>query len=407
MFRSKSSPSAESAAGTVKDFGYLPENVFYFDSACQTLRPQQVIDAQSEYYHRYGACGERVKYAWGVKVDDEVADARKKILKLTGKSERDYAVAFTLNTTYGINLVLQQLPGKDFERIVTSEIEQNSVFLPSITWSRAQGKERVVLPRAKDGSLLYDVKKLDRAVALLSSMSNIDGRKLPNARSLAQDVHREGGLLLVDAAQHFAHGIEEMKDVAFDALFGSGHKMYGPSIGIIVIRKDLIRRLDFRFLGGGTVNDVRLNDFDLIDEDHELHALLETGLQNWAGIIGLKTAVDWAASYRPQGGNPQEYERTLAVQLFEGLRKIKGLTVFNSEASPTISVYSDAIDAHKLSLYLGEQNIMCRSGYFCCHYYLKNLLKVPPLLRIALGLHNTPAQVEHFLATLDKILRNT
>ncbi|MDD5026035.1 MAG: aminotransferase class V-fold PLP-dependent enzyme [Candidatus Peribacteraceae bacterium] len=405
MFRSKHSPLAKGV--DMKDFGYLPENVFYFDSACQTLRPQQVIEAESEYYHRYGACGERVKYAWGIKVDDAVADARKKILKLTGKSERDYAVAFTLNTTYGINLVLQQLPGKDFDRIVTSEIEHNSVFLPSITWSRAQGKERVVLPRSEDGSLPSDAKKLGRAVVILSSMSNIDGRKLGNAHTLAEDIHHNDGLLLLDGAQHFAHGIEELKDVPFDALFGSGHKMYGPSIGIIVIRKDLIRRLDHRFLGGGTVNDVRLDDFDLIDEDHELHTLLETGLQNWAGIIGLKTAVDWAADYRPQGNKPQEYEHALAVQLFEGLKKMKGLTVFNMEASPTISIYSDTVDAHKLSLYLGEQNIMCRSGYFCCHYYLKNLLKVPPLLRIALGLHNTPAQVEHFLATLDQILRNT
>lgn len=34
------------------DFGYLDNDTFYFDSACQTMRPQCVIDAERAYYEK-------------------------------------------------------------------------------------------------------------------------------------------------------------------------------------------------------------------------------------------------------------------------------------------------------------------------------------------------------------------
>jgi hypothetical protein len=33
-----------------RDFDYLEKDKFYFDTACQTLRPGQVIDSEVEYY---------------------------------------------------------------------------------------------------------------------------------------------------------------------------------------------------------------------------------------------------------------------------------------------------------------------------------------------------------------------
>jgi len=65
----------------VKDFDYLAETQIYLDSACQTLRPQQTINAMDRYYHEYNACGERVKHEWGRKVDEEIQDTRERLLK--------------------------------------------------------------------------------------------------------------------------------------------------------------------------------------------------------------------------------------------------------------------------------------------------------------------------------------
>ena len=167
--------TAKQIDNAVQDFDYLDNRALYFDSACQTLRPKQVVDAVNEYYLEYNACGGRVKYDWGIKVDEKILATRRALLKLAGKSERDYVCAFTLNTTYGLNLLLSQLPLNTYQQIVTSEIEHNSVFLPSITWAKKLGLKRLVLQREPDGTLLYEPKDLEKSVVVVNTASNVNG----------------------------------------------------------------------------------------------------------------------------------------------------------------------------------------------------------------------------------------
>ncbi len=398
MFFSTSTPSAPSAARDPA-FAHLPADVCYMDAACQTPRVQAVLDAEQEYFLRHNACGGRVKYKWGKWVDERVRDARKRLLQLAGKSEKDYGVAFTLNTTYGINLVLQQLPAERFDRIVTSEIEHNSVFLPTMTWAKRHGKERLVLPRTDDGSLSYERAQLSKAVILLNNASNIDGRGLPNAADLARDVHEAGGILLLDAAQSFGHDPASLRGVDFDAAFGSGHKMYGPSIGFIVIKRALLRSLQPFFIGGGTVSDVDRDSFEFLKGEEEL-SILEPGLQSWSGIIGMHAALEWFSTK-----NPSAHEKPLAEELFRRVSEMTKVTIINARPSSLLSFYVQGLDAHRLALYLDEKNVMCRSGHFCCHYYLNHLRHLPPLVRASLGLHSTSADIERFCATLSAILK--
>lgn len=390
-------PASETAqqAGA---FGYLSAGTFYFDSACQTLRPQPVIDAVSEYYRSYNACGGRVKYAWGEKVDGIVAGTREKLLKLAGKSAKDYTVAFSLNTTAGINLLLQQLPAGRFRRIVTSEIEHNSVFLPSQTCARRFQLERLVLPRLADGSLDFKADDLEKAVVVVNTASNIDGRTLNNIGEIIDAAHHRGGVVILDAAQTMGHDTKLLRSARFDAVCGSSHKMYGPSLGFIVLAKDFLKQLDCFFIGGGTVSDVRRDDFDLLDSDEEAFARLEPGLQDFAGIAGLSAAIDWLEKQHP--------DLAVAQTLFESLSSNRRLKLLNNSVSPILAFHCDRIDAHRLALYLSAQNIMARSGYFCCHYYLKNLQTLPPLLRISIGRHNTVSQAAHVAGVIHQIVNN-
>ncbi len=141
--------------------------------------------------------------------------------------------------------------------------------------------------------------------------------------------------------------------------------MYGPSLGFIVIRKAFLRELDCFFLGGGTVADVRRDDFDLLDSPDEAFARIEPGLQDFAGIAGLGAAIDWMREYRPEGKDADQHQNALARILYESLHSNDRLKIINSEPSPIISFYSDRVDSHRLALYLSAQNIMVRSGYFC------------------------------------------
>ena len=378
-------------------FSYLPKDQYYFDSACQTLRPWEVIHAETEYYTTYNACGERVKYKWGMKVDEHVEETRKLVLRYFGKSEKEYQTAFTLNATYGINLVLHQIKSDKFSYIATSDIEHNSVFLPTITWAERNKKERVLLTRNSDGSI--DLTQLPKGagIVVVNTMSNMDGRTLTNFEAMAKHIHAEGGLLLIDAAQSAAHDLTLLKKINFDALFCSGHKMYGPSLGIIVIKQDLLNSLNHFFIGGGTVSDVHDSSFTLIEEPHAAHAKLEPGLQNWAGIIGLRAALQWKVKQR-------DNTEDLGTTLFQELQKNTRVRLLNETPSSIITFSCEGIDSHQLALMLAEKNIMCRSGYFCCHHYLIHTKKLPPQLRVSFGLHSSQHDLDIFLDSVQSIV---
>ncbi len=138
------------------DFDYLGAGEVYLDAACQSLRPRPVVEAMERYYFEHNSCGERVKYKWGVETDELVEGTRKKVLKLLKLSSKDYFVSFTLNTTYGVNLLLNSIDPKFVEKVVTSEIEHNSPFLATMNVAERLGVPRVVLKRFPDGGLMYE-----------------------------------------------------------------------------------------------------------------------------------------------------------------------------------------------------------------------------------------------------------
>ena len=387
----------------LSDFNYLADNEHYFDAACQSLRPQPVIDALTDYYHTYNACGGRVKYAWGKRVDEMISDTRQDVLKFLKLSPRHYSVSFTLNTTVGLNLLLEQLPANKFKRVITSHIEHNSVFLPTMTLAKRLNLPREVLERADDGSLIYKPNQLDKAIVVVNTTSNIDGRLLNNINELTRDVHNHGGIVIIDAAQTMAHNYSILQKTAVDAICFSAHKMYSASLGVIVARHELINSLRISIIGGGMVTDVTEHDFTLLPDD--LSSRLEPGLQAWGEIIALRRAIQWLISVRPAQQKPTKYITALSEQLFNGLQAIPELHILNSVASPVISVYSEKHDAHRLAIFLSGANIMVRSGYFCAHHYLKEKLALPPLLRFSIGLHSTEADIQFALKTLDRFVK--
>ncbi len=384
-------------------FSYLPEGVHYFDSACQTLRPMEVIQAVEGYYKTYNACGERVKYPWGERVDKEVEETREAMLRYVGKKAEDYVVCFTHNTTYGINLVLSQLAGDKFDTVVTSDIEHNSAYLPTMSFAERTGVKRVVLEREEDGSIMPNWKELGRSIWLVNGASNINGVRLANREELAEGIHEQGGLLLVDAAQVLGHHPEDLRDLDFDACFGSVHKMYGPSMGVIVIRKTLLKQLRIGILGGGMVGDVYKDTYSLLEGDEHLHSRLEMGLQSWEGIIGLRAALKWQDSYKIQGKPYKEYTQELEEYTFNELKAMQGVHLVGEAPGSSIAFYHEGIDSHSLGLMLAKAGVYARSGYFCCHYYLKNKKELPPLLRLSFGAHLRQKDVDHALDSIAHI----
>jgi cysteine desulfurase/selenocysteine lyase len=403
MFNKKEGTDQQST-GRLPEFSYIDSSDIYMDSACQSMRPQPVIDALNEYYTTYNACGGRVKYNWGQKVDSQIEDTRELVIDFLGLSKKDYICSFTLNTTYGINLILNQLPEKTYEQVITSDIEHNSVFLPTIELAKRLGIKRTVLERDNDGSLIYSKDNLIKSVVVVNAASNIDGRLLVNIEQLINDTHKVGGIVIIDAAQVMAHHHELLEGCGADAICFSAHKMYSASLGVIVIKKSLLTILDKKIVGGGMVYSVTEQSYTLLPDD--VSSWLEPGLQAYGEIISLKRAIEWLKTVKPSGLKPDKYLSMISEQLFKGLSEIPGIIMFNNKPSPVISVYSKTIDAHRLAIFLSSAGIMTRSGYYCCHYYLQEKRKMPPLLRFSIGLHTTEADITKTLEIMRKITKS-
>lgn len=389
-----------SPKNTDQDFDYLEKNSYYFDSSCQTLRPSCVILAEESYYKKHNSCGQRVKYPWGETTDEVVADARNSLLKFIGKSPVDYFVVFTLNTTYGINLILNQLKPDNFKTILVSDIDHNSVFVPSIVWSQKNDKPRIVLTRKDDGYLEYSKRDLSEAIVITNTTSNIDGRELINLKQLSKDVTENQGCLLLDCCQTFSTNPALLQGVDFDVAFGSGHKMYAPSLGFMVIKKSFVKNLNPTFLGGGTVKEVNQNSFKLIDDPQNLHQVFEPGLANYAGITGFVRALKWLEE-KKSDKNPE----LLGNQIFSTLKEIPGINFINQKPSKVLSLWFDKIDSHQAAIILGQLGIMVRSGYFCCHYFLQYQKKLPPILRISTSYSNTASDTDFLIKKIIELVK--
>ena len=386
----------------MEDFDYLGEGEVYLDCACQSLRPRPVIDAINKYYTEHNSCGERVKYKWGRETDALVEATREKVLKYLKLKPKKYTVSFTLNTTYGINLILSQLDASRFEKVMTSEIEHNSPFLGTLGFSNRTGLPREVMERNADGTIDVNAYDFTGAVVVVNCASNFDGRKLGNIQELLKAVHKAGGILIIDAAQAMAHSVDVLRGVEVDAICFSAHKLYAPSLGVIVRRDDLLEYLEPLWLGGGMVDDVERDTFVLSAEGKEhRYSRFESGLQAWGEIIGLGAALDWL-----EGLSQKDWQNFTDNynELYDFISSSSRVNLVNHEANPTMSFYVDGLDSHLIGEALSRENIMARTGYFCVHYYLDHVLKCPPLIRFSVGLHNRPEDIEKVKKVLSKVL---
>lgn len=413
-----------------KSFEYLEENC-YFDTACQCLRPKSVIEAELGYYTNSNACAGRGNYSWAKKVDAKLEQVRRQILNFVGKGD-NYAVVFGQNTTMNINLILHNLNVENISEVVVSEKEHNSVLLPAMSLAKRIGKKLNIIERDEVGTPNLNQLARKKSLLILQTTSNLDGTTIENLPEVLNFAKKMESLVMLDATQSLAHHKMNFGDSDFDVLFGSAHKMYGPSLGFMVIKKDLILNLAQTWVGGGTVQTATSDSWELIKIKEELHARLEFGLQDYAAIFGFGESLNWLTSYKVReeydkinyqaplvdklakkliqnGTNPEgiDYINSLSELLFYNLNKIQNtglIKILNQKASPIVSFVAKNISSYELTQKLGAQNIMCRSGFMCSHPYIRENLQSGPLVRISLGLNNTPKDIAKLLINLEELL---
>ena len=270
-----------------------------------------------------------------------------------------------------------------------------------MSFARRHQLPRLVVSRQPDGSISpNDIP--DNSLVVVNCASNVDGRKLENIKELIKKVHKTGGLVIIDAAQAMAHSADILHKTDPDAICFSAHKMYAPSLGVMVVKKSLLPFIDTTFIGGGMVDDVDKDSYQLSSEnpDH-LYTKFESGLQAFGEIVALGTAIDWLNQL------PKSAHQTLKqnyTDLFNFLNSNDKIHLVNSAPNPTMSLYVDGLDSHLFGSALSDEGIMTRTGYFCVHYYLDHVKNYPPLLRFSLGYHNRPSDIAKVIELLSRAI---
>lgn len=388
-----------------QDFPVLSEKGIYFDNACQSLRPNSVIDAVTGYYREYSACAGRSNHHMAATVTRKCDEARARIAKFL-HAKRKEEIVFTRNTTEGINLVANTLHLKEGDVVLTSDKEHNSNLIPwQILRSRAGVIHRIVRSRDDNTFDLDAYKKaLESGVKLVSfgMTSNLDGVTIP-AAEIIRLAHQHEALVLFDAAQAAPHQSIDVQELDVDFLAFSGHKMLGPSgTGVLYGKYKHLETLSPFLVGGDTVSSSTYESCEFLPPPEKF----EAGLQDYAGIIGLGEAV----SYLENIGfaEIQKQEQALNEFMTGELTKISDLVIIGpgsaKERGGIVSFYVPGKDHHQIALMLdASSKIMVRSGQHCVHSWFADR-KIPGSVRASVYFYNTLDEAELFIRELHKVL---
>lgn len=395
IFRRKKTYSTNSFKEDFPSLGGLINNAppIYFDNACMSLRPKQMVEAMNKYYFEHPACARRSAHAFGLQTTKAVESARRQIAEFfSAGSENE--IIFTRNATDSINIIATGIKWLKGDKVITSNLEHNSNTLPWMQLSENQGIEYLkweITPEGEyDLDSLYSILETGKIKLLsLVSSSHVMGLRLPIER-IIEKAHKHGTLVLVDAAQSMLHEKIDVSKWKADFVAISFHKALGPSgMGCLIINEKHFDKIHPQRMGGETVDNVTDKTYQLSKPPY----CYEPGLQDYAGILGAAAACAYIEKIGFQ--QIQEKEKILGERLFEILNSVTGVTLLgNKKPACLANFYLGDLDAGELSILLNKNaNIMTRSGVHCCHAWY-NHNKLDPSLRISLAFYNSLEELD-------------
>lgn len=388
-----------------RDFPILNEpRMIYFDTACQSLRPQAVIDAVNAYYQKLAACSGRSMHHLAAQVTESCDEVRGTLARFLNAARKE-EIVFTRNTTEGINLVANAFPFNAGDVVLVSDKEHNSNLIPWQKLTRQKGTLLQIIPTLPDGTfdLPSFARMLDKNVHLvaLGMTSNLDGVSIP-AAEIIRLAHKNGSLVLLDAAQSAPH--QQINVRALDADFAafSGHKMLGPSgTGVLYGKYKLLEQMEPFLVGGDTVASSTYDSAEFLPPPEKF----EAGLQDYAGILGLGAAVEYL--HKIGFSAIQKHELELNQAITAGIRDIPGLRIFGPADAALrggiVTFTIDGIDSHRIALMLDQmQGIMLRSGQHCVHSWFHSR-NIQGSVRASVYFYNTLDEVQLLVDNLHKV----
>lgn len=239
---------------------------------------------------------------------------------------------------------------------------------------------------------------------------------------LTQLAHAAGALVYVDAVQYAPHGPIDVQQVGCDFLVCSAYKFFGPHIGVLYGRRELLESLPaYRVRPAPAVAPGKF----------------ETGTGNFEGMAGLFGALeylewlgylfgeDYLELYAEQYDGRRQvlkqamsavrsYEFELSRALLAALQEIPGVRVYGirdvdrlPERVPTIAITLDGWRPQELARALAEQEINVWNGNFYALTVTERLglEEDGGLVRIGATHYNTKMEIERLAEAVETLIR--
>ncbi len=403
-----------------------------FDNAASTPTFRPIAEAVTEFLQWYSNVHRGTGFksqlsSWAFEHSRDI------IADFVGADLKKHVVIFTKNSTEAINKLANRLAAPNNSVILTTLMEHHSNELP---WRRVGLVQHVALN--PDGTVSKEdfLAKLEQfgsrvSLVAITGASNVTGY-INDIDFFAREAHRAGAKILVDGAQLVPHRPVDMKsadpECYLDFMVFSAHKMYAPfGVGVLVGDRETFEQGDPETVGGGVVDIVTLEEAYWT----ELPEKEEAGTPDIIGVVALAKAI---ALYRSLGWKAIiDHESELTAYALTELNKIPEVTIYGdnnqANAPKRLGVISINIDnvPHALAAAIlsYEGAIGVRSGCFCAHLYVKELLRVsdegsrklqaqilardrsevPGTIRMSLGIYNTKEEIDRFLDMVRKIAK--
>jgi cysteine desulfurase family protein (TIGR01976 family) len=250
--------------------------------------------------------------------------------------------------------------------------------------------------RLDEGDLAQAIGPRTRLVAV-GAGSNALGT-ITDVTPIVARAHAAGALVFVDAVHLAAHRAPDVRALGCDFLACSAYKFYGPHVGVLWGRRELLERLDAP---------------KLWPAPEAAPERLETGTLNHEGVVGAGAAVDFLASLDPGPGSRRErlvrvsaalHERgeRLLRRLWEGLGSIPGVCLYGpppgTPRTPTVSFVVERCPAEQVARALAEVGVFVSHGDFYATTVVARLGRAADgLVRAGCAAYTTDDEVERLL----------
>jgi cysteine desulfurase family protein (TIGR01976 family) len=368
----------------------------FFDNPAGTQVPHQVIEAVTNYYETMNANSGGL-FATSRNSDAMVRRVREQVALFLGASKADEIVfgpnMTTLNFALTRALAHILAPG---DEIVLTRMDHDGNVAP---WLRIAENYGLVV-RWVDihpADCTLDLSSLESALTEKTKIvatchaSNAVGTVNPVGQ-IAEMAHAAGALFVVDAVQSAPHIPIDVQAIGCDFLLCSAYKFFGPHIGILWGRYDLLKSLPA---------------YKVRPSKDEPPYRWEVGTPSFETLAGVGGAMDYLNSI---GGVDSfvEYERELAAHLLEVLRKIRGVQIYGitdvmklAQRVPTVAITLEGHTPEAVAGYLAKHNIYVWHGNYYAVEIMERLGHAEHgMVRVGLAHYNTHEEIDRFEAVL-------